>query len=116
VNVAQCLFCRIAGGEIPADLIHADPEVVAFRDIHPQAPSHILIIPRKHISSVSHLTEEDVGVMGRLFLVARDLARDEGIAEDGYRVVVNTGSGAGQSVFHVHMHLLGGRSLGWPPG
>lgn len=114
--VADCLFCRVAGEEIPADVIHSDPEVVAFRDIHPQAPTHVLIIPRKHIPSVTDLDSHEAGVMGRLFLVARDLARKEGIAEEGYRLVVNTGRGAGQSVFHVHMHLLGGRSLKWPPG
>jgi histidine triad (HIT) family protein len=114
--MAPCLFCRIAAGEIPADVVFSDEEVVAFRDIHPQAPSHILIIPRRHIASVTDLADEDAELMGRLFTVARDLAREEGIAGDGYRVVVNTGPGAGQSVFHVHMHLLGGRHLSWPPG
>jgi len=116
LHVADCLFCRIAGGEIPAQVIHSDPEVVAFRDIHPQAPVHILIIPRRHIASISVLSPEDAGLVGRLFLVARDLAREEGIMEEGYRMVVNAGPGAGQSVFHVHLHLLGGRNMGWPPG
>jgi len=116
VNVADCLFCRIAGGEIPADVIHSDPEVVAFRDINPQAPTHVLIIPRKHIVSVSDLDSDEAGLMGQLFLVARDLAKEEGIAEDGYRMVVNAGPDGGQTVFHVHLHLLGGRALRWPPG
>jgi histidine triad (HIT) family protein len=116
VYVADCLFCRIAGGEIPADVIHSDPEVMAFRDIHPQAPTHVLIIPRKHIPSVNELSRSEADLMGRLFLVARDLARKEGVGEGGYRMVVNAGPDAGQSVFHVHMHLLGGRALGWPPG
>jgi histidine triad (HIT) family protein len=90
--------------------------VVAFRDIHPQAPTHILIIPRKHVSSVRELDDADAGLMGNLFLAARDLAREEGISEDGYRMVVNAGAGAGQTVFHIHLHLLGGRGMGWPPG
>jgi histidine triad (HIT) family protein len=112
----NCLFCRIAGGEIPADLIHSDDDVVAFRDINPQAPTHFLIIPRKHISTVGDLDEEDAVVMGKLFLVAKSLAKDEGIAEGGYRMVVNAGADAGQTVFHIHLHLLGGRGMGWPPG
>jgi len=116
VNVADCLFCRIAGGEIPADVIYSDPEMVAFRDINPQAPTHVLIIPRKHIASVAALDSAEAGLMGRLFLVARDLAQEEGIAEDGYRMVVNAGPDGGQTVFHVHLHLLGGRALKWPPG
>ena len=113
---SDCLFCRIALGEIPAELVHSDPEVVAFRDIHPQAPTHILIIPRKHVASVSELEDDDAGLMGKLFLTARDLAREEGISGTGYRMVVNAGPGAGQTVFHIHMHLLGGRRMGWPPG
>jgi histidine triad (HIT) family protein len=112
----DCLFCRIAQGVIPADLVRSDPDVVAFRDIHPQAPTHILVIPRKHIASVSELASGDADVMGNLFLVARDLAREEGISEAGYRMVVNAGPAAGQTVFHIHLHLLGGRGMGWPPG
>jgi histidine triad (HIT) family protein len=112
----QCLFCRIANGEIPAELVLETPTVVAFRDIHPQAPTHILIIPRKHIPSVARLEAEDAGIMGELFLAARELAVGEGIEEGGYRMVVNAGPDAGQTVFHVHMHLLGGRGMGWPPG
>lgn len=92
------------------------PDVVAFRDIHPQAPTHILIIPREHVSSVSEMGQGHAEIMGKLFLAARDLAREEGIREGGYRMVVNAGADAGQTVFHVHMHLLGGREMGWPPG
>ena len=112
----QCLFCRIAAGEIPAELVHSDQDLVAFRDINPQAPTHILIIPRKHIASVSDLSPEDAEIMGKLFLAAKDLARGEGIEDGGYRMVVNAGSDAGQTVFHIHLHLLGGRGMGWPPG
>lgn len=112
----QCLFCRIASGEIPAELVYQTPEVLAFRDISPQAPTHILIIPRTHISSVTDLQEGDSEMMGKLFLAARELARKEGIHEGGYRMVVNAGADAGQTVFHIHMHLLGGRGMGWPPG
>lgn len=112
----DCLFCRIATGDIPADVIRSDPDVVAFRDISPQAPTHILIIPRKHISSVRELTAEDAHLMGKMFLLARELGAEEGIADGGYRLVVNAGAGAGQTVFHIHLHLLGGRAMGWPPG
>lgn len=112
----DCLFCRIASGEIPADLVLDTPEIVAFRDINPQAPTHILIIPREHIPSVSEMEESQSAVLGKLFQAARTLARDEDIHEGGYRMVVNAGADAGQSVFHVHMHLLGGRQMAWPPG
>ncbi|MFO8173988.1 MAG: histidine triad nucleotide-binding protein [Gemmatimonadota bacterium] len=112
----DCLFCRIASGEISADLILETSDVLAFRDINPQAPTHILIIPREHISSVSEMEEDQAPILGKLFLAARNLARKEGIQEGGYRMVVNAGSDAGQSVFHVHMHLLGGREMKWPPG
>ncbi|MFH1762941.1 MAG: histidine triad nucleotide-binding protein [Gemmatimonadota bacterium] len=116
MSESNCLFCRIAEGEIPADIVRSDPEVVAFRDIHPQAPTHILIIPREHITSVGDLADRDADLMGKLFLVARDLAREEGISEGGFRMVVNSGPAAGQTVLHVHLHLLGGRGMGWPPG
>lgn len=112
----QCLFCRIAEGEIPSEIVLETSTLMAFRDINPQAPTHILIIPRKHISSVARLQAEDAGIMGELFLAARELAEGEGIEEDGYRMVVNAGPNAGQTVFHVHMHLLGGRGMRWPPG
>lgn len=97
-------------------MVRSDPDILAFRDINPQAPTHILIIPRKHIASVTDLESEDTELMGRLFLTARELAEDEGVAEEGYRMVVNAGAGAGQTVFHIHLHLLGGRGMGWPPG
>ena len=116
MSEAGCLFCRIASGEIPAQAVRSTPDVVAFRDINPQAPTHILIIPRKHISSVSEMAEEDAELLGKLFLMARDLAVEEGISEPGFRMVVNAGSDAGQTVFHIHLHLLGGRVMGWPPG
>lgn len=112
----DCLFCRIASGEIPANVVLETPHVLAFRDINPQAPTHILIIPREHVPSVAEMSEGQAQLMGRLFLAARDLAREEGIQEGGYRMVVNAGPDAGQTVFHVHMHLLGGRGMGWPPG
>lgn len=112
----DCLFCGIASGDVSGDLVHQDDDVVAFRDINPQAPTHILIIPREHIPSVDDLEPGHAELVGKLCLVARDLARDEGVAEDGYRLVMNTGRGAGQSVFHIHLHLIGGRKLGWPPG
>jgi len=112
----QCLFCRIVAGEIPADIVRSDEDMVAFRDIHPQAPTHLLLIPRKHIASVSDLSPEDAETMGKLFLAAKDLAQEEGIEDGGYRMVVNAGPDAGQTVFHIHLHLLGGRGMSWPPG
>lgn len=112
----NCLFCRIAAGEVPADIVHDDDLVVAFRDVSPKAPTHLLLIPRRHIASAAELTGTDAEMLGRLFAVAAKLARDAGVAEGGYRMVTNVGRGAGQSVGHLHFHLLGGRSLGWPPG
>ncbi len=112
----QCLFCRIAAGEVPADLLHDDELVVAFRDISPKAPTHILVIPRRHIVSATDLTDDDGPMLGRLFAVAADLAREAGVADSGFRLVTNSGRGAGQSVDHLHFHLLGGRSMSWPPG
>jgi len=114
--MADCLFCRIAQGEIPARIVRSTPELVAFRDVNPQAPTHVLIIPRKHIASVAVMESEDAPILGRLFLAARDIAREEGIADGGYRMVVNAGPDAGQSVLHIHLHLLGGREMDWPPG
>jgi histidine triad (HIT) family protein len=110
----DCLFCRIVRGEIPAKLVAEDEHSVAFRDITPQAPVHILIIPREHVASLNQAT--DAAMLGRLSLMAADLARKEGISESGYRTVVNTNAAAGQTVFHLHLHLLGGRSMHWPPG
>jgi len=110
----DCLFCRIIRGEIPAKLVYESPEVVAFRDINPQAPTHMLIIPRGHVASLNQAT--DAAMLGRLSLVAAELAKQEGIADSGYRTVINTNGAAGQTVFHIHLHLLGGRAMGWPPG
>jgi histidine triad (HIT) family protein len=112
----DCLFCRIAGGEIPADVVHRDDDVLAFRDINPRAPTHILIVPIRHIGSAADLTEAEGPLLGHLFTVAAQLARDAGVAEHGYRLVTNSGPAAGQSVPHLHFHLMGGRSMGWPPG
>ena len=113
---AGCLFCRIAAGEVPADVVFEDDLIVAFRDIAPQAPTHILLIPRDHIASAAHLTEAHASLLARLFATAARLAREEGIVESGFRIVTNAGSGAGQSVAHLHLHLMGGRRLSWPPG
>ena len=110
----SCLFCRIVRGEIPAKLVAETAECVAFRDINPQAPTHVLVIPREHVASLAEAT--DPTLVGRLALLAAEIARQEGIAEGGYRTVINTGADAGQTVFHIHLHLLGGRHLGWPPG
>jgi histidine triad (HIT) family protein len=111
-----CLFCRIVAGEIASTKVHDDDLVFAFRDIAPRAPTHILVIPRDHIASAADLTEADGPMLGRLFAVAAELARDEGIAEAGYRLVSNVGRWGGQSVDHLHFHLLGGRPFSWPPG
>jgi histidine triad (HIT) family protein len=112
----DCLFCKIAAGKIPAKLVHEDDETVAFVDINPQAPTHLLVIPRKHIPTANDLTPADDALLGKLFRVAAKLAADRGIALEGWRAVVNTNRGAGQTVFHLHLHLLGGRTMEWPPG
>lgn len=112
----DCIFCKIARREIPSQIVHEDDEVVAFKDLNPAAPVHVLIVPKRHIPGVDALTESDSCLVGRIALVAQSLAREFGVAEDGYRVVVNQGRSAGQSVGHLHFHLLGGRNLGWPPG
>jgi histidine triad (HIT) family protein len=114
--MADCLFCSIIGGKIKGEIVFEDQNVVAFKDIRPAAPVHLLIVPRKHIESVSSLVAEDSPIIGAIFSAAAKLARDFGIAESGYRVVVNNGPDAGQSVFHLHYHLLGGRPMHWPPG
>ena len=112
----DCLFCRVAAGSIPSDRLHEDDLVVAFRDIAPRAPTHILLIPRRHIASAAELTEDDAPLMGRLFGVAAELARSQGIADGGYRLVSNVGRWGGQTVDHLHVHLMGGRPFDWPPG
>ena len=113
---SDCLFCKVASGEIPATVVHSDDDLVAFRDINPQAPVHILVIPRAHVASLEAAGDDHGDLLGKLLLRARDLARAEGLAEDGYRTVLNVGADGGQTVHHIHLHLLGGRALGWPPG
>jgi histidine triad (HIT) family protein len=112
----NCLFCKIAAKEIPSDLVYEDKEVVAFRDINPVATTHILIIPRKHIASTNDLDESHAELVGKMHLVAKKLAALEKIGEPGYRLVLNCGPHGGQAVFHVHLHLIGGRQMSWPPG
>jgi histidine triad (HIT) family protein len=112
----DCLFCRIVGGTIPSDIVYRDGHVTAFRDIEPQAPVHVLIVPNEHIASTNGLEEQHGEIAGRLLRAARLVAEQEGVAESGYRLVVNTGPDAMQSVAHIHVHVLGGRHLGWPPG
>ena len=114
--MTDCLFCRIEKKEIPSRIIHEDDQAIAFEDVNPQAPTHILIIPRRHIASVSEITDQDSEMMGHLALVARRIAQDRGIAAQGYRLVVNAGPAGGQAVYHLHLHLLGGRQMNWPPG
>jgi histidine triad (HIT) family protein len=114
--VIDCLFCKIASKEARATVVHEDEEIVAFRDIHPKAPVHILLVPRKHIASLGDAAGEDAALLGKILLVAKDLAVKEGIDVPGWRLVTNRGRGAGQSVFHLHFHLLGGRPMSWPPG
>ncbi|MDH4179357.1 MAG: histidine triad nucleotide-binding protein [Armatimonadota bacterium] len=113
---AECIFCRIASGQIPATIVYQDELVVAFRDVNPQAPTHVLVVPRKHVPSLNAVSEQDKDSIGRIVRVAAQIAEAEGCADTGYRLVANCGPEAGQSVDHVHFHLLAGRSLGWPPG
>ena len=116
MKAVPCLFCEIVGGRVPAKLVTQDEETLAFHDVNPQAPTHVLVIPKRHIPSLLHLAPEDDGLAGRLVRKARDVAREMGFAERGFRLVFNAGDDAGYSVFHVHLHLLGGRKLTWPPG
>ena len=111
----DCLFCRILAGEIPSDRVHQDDDVIAFRDIAPRAPTHVLVIPRRHIPDADGLTPGDGDLLAKLFTVVRDVAAAEGL-EKGHRVVTNVGPESGQTVFHLHLHLLGGRPMAWPPG
>ena len=112
---SNCLFCRIIAGEIPAKKVYEDPYVFAFEDIAPKAPTHVLVVPKKHFAGLNEAQTEDAEVIGRCHLAAAEIARQRDI-EQGYRTIVNVGPGAGQSVFHLHVHLLGGRGLSWPPG
>lgn len=114
--MSECIFCKIVARTIPAALVYEDNVVVAFDDINPQAPIHTLVIPRKHVASIAELQDSDVELLGRLMLVGNKIAKQKGIADAGYRIVVNTGAHGGQSVFHLHLHVLGGRHLAWPPG
>ena len=114
--MSDCLFCKMVAGEIKPDVVFEDDAVLACRDANPQAPLHVLIIPRVHIATTNDLTAENADILGKLYLAAKQIAADEGVAEPGYRMVMNCNPGAGQSVYHIHLHLLGGRSLGWPPG
>lgn len=110
-----CLFCKIVAREIPSQLVHEDEHTVAFRDLRPVAPTHVLVIPKKHVAALSDTTDDDVALLGHLLATARKVAKQEKL-DTGFRLVVNTGPDAGQSVFHVHVHVLGGRALSWPPG
>ena len=112
----ECLFCKMVSGVIPCDKVHENENVLAFRDIDPKAPTHILIIPKKHITTLNEINENDQDLLGELLLTARKIAKDEGIDTSGYRTVFNCNSDGGQTVFHIHMHLLGGRPMAWPPG
>ncbi|CAM2755296.1 histidine triad nucleotide-binding protein [Legionella worsleiensis] len=112
----NCLFCKIIQGEIPASIVFEDEEVLAFRDIKPQAPTHILIIPKRHIATINDTSAKDDKLLGRMVLIAKKLAHNEALNEVGYRLVFNINSGGGQEVYHIHLHLLGGRQMTWPPG
>ena len=115
-TTSDCIFCKIVAGEIPAKLVHEDDRAVAFRDVNPQAPVHVLVIPRRHVESLNEAAELGEETLGHLLSVASKVAASEGLAASGYRTVINTGAGAGQSVFHLHVHVIGGRPLSWPPG
>ncbi|HEV8324156.1 MAG TPA: histidine triad nucleotide-binding protein [Myxococcota bacterium] len=114
--MADCLFCKIRDGQVPASFVYRDDELLAFRDINPAAPTHVLLIPSEHVSSADALEERHAALAGKLVLRAAALARELGLVEGGYRLTMNNGAGAGQSVFHLHLHLLGGRRFSWPPG
>ncbi|MEJ2106467.1 MAG: histidine triad nucleotide-binding protein [Acidiferrobacteraceae bacterium] len=112
----DCLFCKMAQGEIKPDVLYEDDHVLAFRDINPQAPVHFLVIPKEHITTLNDVTPQQAELIGRMYLAAQKVATDEGIADSGYRSLINCNADAGQSVWHVHLHVLGGRTMAWPPG
>jgi len=114
--MADCLFCRIAAGEIPADVVASTDGALAFRDINAQAPTHVLVIPKEHFDNAAHLSHEDADLLAEVFRLAAQVAAQEGVADEGYRLVTNTGTAAGQTVGHLHVHVIGGRPLRWPPG
>ncbi|HEY6229624.1 MAG TPA: histidine triad nucleotide-binding protein [Pyrinomonadaceae bacterium] len=116
MSEADCLFCRIVANEIPADFVEQDDRCVVIRDINPQAPTHLLVIPRDHLESLDEASQKDEALLGHLLRMAARVANAAGLEDDGYRTVINTGAGAGQSVFHLHLHVIGGRPLNWPPG
>jgi histidine triad (HIT) family protein len=116
MSVQDCLFCKIVDGGLPADIVYENDSLIAFRDINPKAPTHILLIPRRHVATMNDLQDGDESLVGDLFITAARIAADEGLADDGYRVVMNCNEAAGQSVFHIHLHLMGGRTMTWPPG
>ncbi len=112
----HCLFCKIANGEIPATVLLNDTEMMAFRDINPQAPKHLLVIPKQHIATIDDADSKDEQLLGRMILTAKKLAKSEGLSDAGYRLVFNVNAGGGQEVYHIHLHVLGGRQMTWPPG
>ncbi len=114
--MSDCLFCKIAAGTIPPKIVYEDDRTVAFDDINPQAPVHVLIVPRRHAASIADLNDADAGLLGHLLMIGAKVAKQKGIADSGYRLVLNTGKHGGQSVFHLHVHVLGGRPMHWPPG
>ena len=114
--MTDCLFCKMVSGEIQPDVVFEDDDVLAFRDVNPQAPVHVLVIPKTHIATTNELTPEHAVLIGKMVLAARQIAADEGVAEPGYRMVMNCNPEAGQSVYHIHLHVLGGRPMNWPPG
>jgi len=114
--MSDCIFCKIISGEIPGDVVYENEDVLAFRDLNPQAPTHILVIPRRHIATINDLQDADAELLGKMYLAAKEIAKNEGIDEAGYRTIMNCNAGAGQTVFHIHLHVLGGRQMNWPPG
>lgn len=112
----DCLFCGIVNRDVPADIVFENESVIAFRDVSPQAPTHILVIPKKHIQSINQASTEDEATLGQLMLIGKHIAEEENLKDDGYRFVINTESHGGQTVYHIHLHLLGGRQMTWPPG
>jgi histidine triad (HIT) family protein len=116
IGMFDCVFCKIREGKIAANFIHEDDLCFAFRDVNPMAPTHLLVVPKKHVPSLNDVTEEDAPLLGHLFVVAKNLAASEGTAAEGWRTVFNVNAAGGQHVFHIHLHLLGGRRFGWPPG
>ena len=114
--MADCVFCKIVAGHIPATKVYEDDDLIAFEDMNPAAPHHLLIVPKEHIATLNDAVEADAALLGKLMLRAQAIVKERGLSEDGYRVVMNCNAGAGQTVFHIHLHMLGGREMTWPPG